>query len=515
MLLYANAWSLQAGLVQFVHGDVMVTAVSGVTHPAHKGDAINEGDTLVSARAASAQIKMNDGGFIAVRPNTRLKFDSFKFSKKPDKPESAFFSLLRGGFRAITGLIGRVRHGDYKIKTPVATIGIRGTDHETVVVLPGDPMAQAGQAAPGAYNKVNVGETSITTNKGTINVLPNQMGFAGGVNQMPQIQPVNTNLFTVVPPPAPNAKVNGGGDSGGESGTRDTAVVDTTARAATNDTQTTPGTHTTTTKIVPPTVVNTPTSTLLTTYSGSSIAAGVYTTFDGIETAVAPHAAGTPPYDIELATFGTGTYTFDSTGLIRNDCGSGCYIDIGTLKNVDVGGVNGTIEWGRWSQGIMSAGGWFNGLVFGPNQGWHYLVGVPTTYAQMPVTGTFAYNLIGGTSPTPSDGIGGGLGLGHLVSGSATINFAASTVNGNLVMGFNGSSIYQATYSGTIGSRVGQTLYGTTTFQSGSINVCGSGGCSTQYQGMLTGNNAAYLGVGYMITTNQNFNINGVAAYKR
>jgi hypothetical protein len=41
----------------------------------------------------------------------------------------AFFRLLKGGFRAVSGLIGKVDRNEYRVDTPVATIGIRGTDY--------------------------------------------------------------------------------------------------------------------------------------------------------------------------------------------------------------------------------------------------------------------------------------------------------------------------------------------------------------------------------------------------
>ena len=80
----------------------------------------------------------------------------------------------------------------------------------------------------GAYNKVNLGETYLATDKGTIFVLPNQMGFAGGKDQMPQLQPINTNLFTVAAEPTPQAE--GDRQEAKEEGVRETAVVDNTAQ---------------------------------------------------------------------------------------------------------------------------------------------------------------------------------------------------------------------------------------------------------------------------------------------
>ncbi|TAJ80632.1 MAG: hypothetical protein EPO42_04010 [Gallionellaceae bacterium] len=190
-----------AGQVQFASGNVQITTVAGQTKPLKKGDNVNEGDSITTAPASSAQIKTVDGGFVAIRPDTQMKFDKFVFSGKTDGSERGFFSLVKGGFRAVTGLVGRVNKQNYKIYTPAATIGIRGTDHETFVVPVGNPMAAAG-----AYSKVNVGETTLTTNLGTVNVLPNQMGFAGGMNEPPKLAPVNTNLFTVSASPTKTIK---------------------------------------------------------------------------------------------------------------------------------------------------------------------------------------------------------------------------------------------------------------------------------------------------------------------
>jgi hypothetical protein len=147
--------------------------------------------------------------------------------------------LFKGGFRAITGKIGKKNKVNYRITTPVTTIGIRGTDHETYVVMP----ENAASSTPiGTYNKVNLGETSMTTEKGSVFVLPNQMGFVGAPDQMPQLQPINLNIFTVTTQPAlKSSSENHGGKLEGsqkgvkeihetstmdKDGMRDTATVD-------------------------------------------------------------------------------------------------------------------------------------------------------------------------------------------------------------------------------------------------------------------------------------------------
>ena len=108
-----------------------------------------------------------------------------KFANKEDGTERGFFSLLKGGFRSITGLIGRGNKDHYGIRTPSATIGIRGTDHETVhlaVALPNLPE--------GTYNKVNTGATVVN---GTL-VGANQVAYAPNLSTpasiLPHIPPI-------------------------------------------------------------------------------------------------------------------------------------------------------------------------------------------------------------------------------------------------------------------------------------------------------------------------------------
>lgn len=195
-----------AGSVQFVNGKVYISNAATQSRMLKKGDPVLESDTVTTSQDSSAQIKMRDGGFIAIRPDSKLKFDSFIFSGSEDGTERSFFSLIRGGIRAITGMIGQKNKSSYRIATSTATIAIRGTDHETYVITPDSPLAKL--AAVGTYNKVNRGETALITDKGSVSILPNQMGYAGAMDQLPQLQPVNLNLFTATPAALAQTKTN-------------------------------------------------------------------------------------------------------------------------------------------------------------------------------------------------------------------------------------------------------------------------------------------------------------------
>lgn len=194
-----------AGQFQFVFGDVRVLAADGKERPAQKGQSVAEGESVVTSASGSAQIKMIDGGTIAVRPGSQMKLDTYRFSGKTDGSERAAFSLLSGGLRAITGLIGKVNRQNYSIVTPTATIGIRGTDHEPTVVLPTSVGVEQ-RDPPGTYDRVNVGSTALTNSAGATLVNPNRVGFAGITGAPPVILPKIPNLYQAGPVPKPQSR---------------------------------------------------------------------------------------------------------------------------------------------------------------------------------------------------------------------------------------------------------------------------------------------------------------------
>jgi|GEM_PF-684738 len=194
-----------AGQFQFVAGDVRIIDTAGKQRAAQKGQDINEGETVVTATGSSAQLRMIDGGILALRPDTQLKVDTYVFKGQEDGSENALLSLVKGGLRTITGLIGHENKEKLKLRTPTATIGIRGTDHEPVVLVEPAAGTPAPANPPGTYDKVNVGATSLTTNVGTAVVNPNQVGFAASLNQAPVLLPKLPDFYRATPSPVAHA----------------------------------------------------------------------------------------------------------------------------------------------------------------------------------------------------------------------------------------------------------------------------------------------------------------------
>jgi hypothetical protein len=165
-----------AGNVIFSRGSVEAQSM-GRSRPLTKGDQVCVGETIATAESGMVQIRMLDSGMVSVRPDTKLRIDAFQFNGKEDGSERSALYLVQGAFRAVTGLIGHLNKENYKIKTPTATIGIKGTDHEPMFI-PNPAPGQVAQGVPGTYDKVNSGGVFIQTLTGSIDVKPNQIGFA-------------------------------------------------------------------------------------------------------------------------------------------------------------------------------------------------------------------------------------------------------------------------------------------------------------------------------------------------
>ncbi|MBI4195446.1 MAG: FecR domain-containing protein [Betaproteobacteria bacterium] len=89
-----------------------------------KGDPLHEGDIVSTGERGFAVIGLRDGSKMTLRPNTTFVIDKFSHGAGE---ESALLRLVKGGVRALTGLIGKRNPQGMRVSTATATIGIRGT----------------------------------------------------------------------------------------------------------------------------------------------------------------------------------------------------------------------------------------------------------------------------------------------------------------------------------------------------------------------------------------------------
>jgi hypothetical protein len=161
----------QAGIIVLVEGNARLATGSAAPRQAKLGDVVSEGDQLISGKDGEVHVKMQDTGFIVLRPNTRILVESYRADGGED--DNGILRLVSGGLRSISGWIGKFNSPRYLVHAGTATIGIRGTDHEVRYIPEG-----SSEGEPGTYDRVFAGGTYIQTAAEQATVGPNQTGFA-------------------------------------------------------------------------------------------------------------------------------------------------------------------------------------------------------------------------------------------------------------------------------------------------------------------------------------------------
>jgi hypothetical protein len=475
--------AVDAGKVDYVVGEVTATRDDGTRRALAKGVGIQVGDTI-ETNSGRAWLRFADGGYMSLQPGTEFRVDDYRFEGEADPGEKSVFSLLKGGMRAVTGFIGSRNRDAYRVNTPVATIGIRGTEYlatlgdsltvscgEGVCVVTNDAGEVVLQAGQTVYLKDKQARGERLTRKVVLPPNP-PVVFTGGEFRNSDGSLAVIPEFVEPPPPEPPP---------------------------------------------PPPPPDDPFLLVEGENRGLFLAMS-YGGEDG---------------DFNLtadSVLETGNAPDFVTGHLRSDfalerASWNPTVDFAardaSAADVDTDGI---IAWGRWTDGTIEgtefAGGELG--VFRPGWSAHYLVGKPTPetdLAALRSAGTTAvYNLVGATAPSfGDDGFEGRFDFGDIVAitGAMTANFGASTVQTSLALDFEKNDVSFTTapipIAGGPGGRfIGSGAWATTTLDGGSSSH------NTKVRGFFAGAQASRAGYAYdVFISSFGYSIHGVAGFKK
>lgn len=93
------------------------------------GATIQEGQTLITGADGYLYINTVDKGFISLRPNTKVTVELYRYDVTKPKDTQIRLNLHHGVMRSVSGQGAQAARDKYRLNTPVAAIGIRGTDY--------------------------------------------------------------------------------------------------------------------------------------------------------------------------------------------------------------------------------------------------------------------------------------------------------------------------------------------------------------------------------------------------
>lgn len=245
-----------AGTVTHLSGPLMAKKAGGAIKILSVKSEVESGDTLVTEKNTYARVKFIDNSEITLKPDSTLTVENFSFDDGKPDADKASFNLVKGGLRSVSGLLGKRNREKFELKTPAATIGIRGTTFIVQYIPPpplpppgaaallstpvplqtptGSPLAKPGGEAglkaptmpavqPGLHVSVLDGMIQVTNPGGSQAFNAGQFGYVPNMTAPPIVLPQNPGLqFT--PPPVFNSSVPGSGSGSGATPPKSNAV---------------------------------------------------------------------------------------------------------------------------------------------------------------------------------------------------------------------------------------------------------------------------------------------------
>lgn len=134
------------GEVSLVLGEAVVLSDDGRRDDVSRGTVISVGDEIETRANGHVHIRFIDDALVSVRPNSRLSIDRYEFDANRPTRSAVKFSLSEGVTRAISGEAAKTARDRFRLNTPVAAIGVRGTDF-VVGAIAGTTRVQVNEGA--------------------------------------------------------------------------------------------------------------------------------------------------------------------------------------------------------------------------------------------------------------------------------------------------------------------------------------------------------------------------------
>lgn len=118
-----------AGHIAFISGQVILSNGNQASRQAQTGDPVYVGDHIQTQANAHLHLRMVDNAFVALRPDSQLTIRTYSYDKDQPQASRIRMDLQQGTSRAVTGKGGQAAKHQYRFNTPLAAIGLRGTDY--------------------------------------------------------------------------------------------------------------------------------------------------------------------------------------------------------------------------------------------------------------------------------------------------------------------------------------------------------------------------------------------------
>lgn len=126
---FANA------VLSSARGDVKSGPSVEVLMQARENQRLTSGTTVTTGANSEAILSFDDGQRVTLGQNTEFRIVDYRYDGQA-RNDRAIFDMIKGALRVVTGVIGQRQRLAWSLRTPQATIGVRGTDFVVAIVNP-------------------------------------------------------------------------------------------------------------------------------------------------------------------------------------------------------------------------------------------------------------------------------------------------------------------------------------------------------------------------------------------
>ncbi|MEX1196398.1 MAG: FecR family protein [Pseudohongiellaceae bacterium] len=164
------------GTVSLLLGKAWLESGDGERRAVSVGDDIRASDRIVTESNGHVHVQFIDEGLVSVRPGSRLRITEYDYNEQSPSDSTVKFALEEGVTRSISGKAGSAARERFRLDTPVAAIGVRGTDfvvsasqrnvralvnEGAIVIAPYSESCLAGTLGPCATGSLELASASM------------------------------------------------------------------------------------------------------------------------------------------------------------------------------------------------------------------------------------------------------------------------------------------------------------------------------------------------------------------
>ena len=164
------------GKVSLVIGKAFIEPTNEESFRVRNGDFIREGDIIRTESNGHVHIQFVDQAVLSVRPRSELQIIAYSFDAENPRDSLVKLNLIEGTARTVSGEAAKTARDRFRLNTPIAAIGVRGTDFVVsttsdslkalvndgaIVVAPFSDQCLQGGTGPCEVNSIELGGQSM------------------------------------------------------------------------------------------------------------------------------------------------------------------------------------------------------------------------------------------------------------------------------------------------------------------------------------------------------------------